>query len=126
MKVWLAIGAFSGAVSVALGAFAAHGLGDDPYAAGLVDKAARYQMYHALALVAVAWLSQAWPGRLVTAAGLAFVAGTLLFCGALYAIGLGGLRAGMVAPFGGSAFILGWMLLAVHALRLRHKTRGPV
>ena len=116
-RLWLPLGALAGMAAVALGAFAAHGLQDDAYAAGLLDKGSRYQMYHALALVAVGLLQARRPSRLLDAAGAAFVLGILLFCGALYAIALFKLRAGMVAPFGGASFMLGWLLLAVSSIR---------
>lgn len=117
MRPWLVLAALNGLLAVALGAFAAHGLSADPYAAGLVDKASRYQMYHGLALLAVAWLASSRPSRQVHAAGIAFTLGVVLFCGALYAIALGGVKLGMVAPFGGAAFMLGWLLLGATAIR---------
>jgi uncharacterized membrane protein YgdD (TMEM256/DUF423 family) len=116
-RPWLFLAALNGLLAVGLGAFAAHGLSHDAYAAGLVDKASRYQMYHGLALLGVAWLAEARPSRLVSAAGASFLLGVVLFCGALYAIGLAGVKAGAAAPFGGAAFMSGWLLLAVTAIR---------
>ena len=70
-------------------------------------------MYHALALLAVAWAATRWPGGAVTVAGWLFVAGTLLFSGSLYLLAVTGVRAlGAITPFGGLAFILGWLVLA--------------
>jgi len=78
------------------------------------ETGARYQMYHALALLAVAWVAgrtssawAAWAGRL-------FVAGTLLFSGSLYLLALTGVRTfGAVTPFGGAAFLGGWVALGL-------------
>jgi uncharacterized membrane protein YgdD (TMEM256/DUF423 family) len=73
----------------------------------------RYQMYHALALLAVAWAYSRWPGAMVIAAGWLFVAGMLLFSGSLYALTLSGARSlGAITPFGGLAFLLGWLCLS--------------
>ncbi|MDR3441368.1 DUF423 domain-containing protein [Telmatospirillum sp.] len=102
-------------MAVGFGAYAAHGFPDAPEAAQWVDKASRYQMYHALALLALAGL-QRGDGRLACLAGILFVAGTLLFCGALYGLALTSLPVAWVAPFGGSAFILGWLALAAAAI----------
>ncbi len=82
------------------------------------ETGARYQMYHALALMAVAWAATRWPGKLTTAAGWCFVAGTLLFSGSLYAMALTGHRAlGAITPLGGVAFLSGWLCLAFAAHR---------
>ena len=119
---WAAIGAVSAGLAVAAGAFGAHALkarlGVDALA--VWETAARYQMYHALALLAVAAAAPAWRGRAVRLAGGLFVVGTLLFCGSLYALALSGLRAlGAVAPLGGAALIAGWICLAWAAVRGR-------
>jgi uncharacterized membrane protein YgdD (TMEM256/DUF423 family) len=75
-------------------------------------------MFHALALLAVAWACTRWPGALVSASGWLFVAGTVLFSGSLYALALSGVRGlGMVTPFGGLAFLSGWLCLAWAAIR---------
>jgi uncharacterized membrane protein YgdD (TMEM256/DUF423 family) len=77
------------------------------------ETAARYQMYHALALLAVAWAAGRWPGTSIQLSGWMFVAGTLVFCGSLYALPLTGIRwLGAVTPLGGLAFLLGWLCLA--------------
>jgi uncharacterized membrane protein YgdD (TMEM256/DUF423 family) len=114
-RVFLGLGALSAALAVALGAFAAHGLKArlSPEALVTFETGARYQMYHALALLAVAWAATRWPGTAVTAAGWLFVAGTLLFSGSLYLLATTGVRAlGAITPLGGLAFILGWLALA--------------
>ncbi|MHC4063478.1 MAG: DUF423 domain-containing protein [Planctomycetota bacterium] len=119
--IWLAMGAISGLLSVAAGAFAAHGLKRSLSAEDLAvfETAARYQMYHALALIAVAWVASRAPSTSIQIAGWCFVIGTILFSGSLYALTLGGLRVGLITPIGGAAFLLGWALLAYAALTLR-------
>ena len=80
------------------------------------ETGARYQMYHAIALLGVAWAASRWPGALTTASGWLFVAGTVLFSGSLYAMALTDVRAlGAVTPIGGVCFIAGWVCLAVAA-----------
>src|SRR5438309_6690282 len=82
------------------------------------ETGARYQMYHALALLAVASAHSRWPGAAVTAAGWLFVAGTIVFSGSLYALALTGHRwLGALTPLGGAAFLLGWLTLAARMLR---------
>lgn len=113
-RTFLLLGALSGFTAVALGAFAAHGLkGKLP--ADLFDVfevGARYHMYHALALVGVAWAATRWPGGAVTAAGWFFVAGIVLFSGSLYALAMTGIRPlGAITPLGGVCFLAGWTLL---------------
>ncbi|MEO8196482.1 MAG: DUF423 domain-containing protein [Thermoanaerobaculia bacterium] len=121
---FLTLGALSAGLAVALGAFAAHGLKArlDPQALATFEVGARYQMYHALALLAVGLLAERWPGQesgLLVWSGALFLAGTLLFSGSLYALGLTGFRwLGAITPFGGVAFLAGWGCLAAAALRL--------
>jgi uncharacterized membrane protein YgdD (TMEM256/DUF423 family) len=119
-RLFMMIGALSGAISVAAGAFGAHALRArlEPRQLEVFETAARYQMYHALALIAVAWAASRWPGSLTTASGWLFVAGTILFSGSLYAMTFTGVRAlGAITPFGGVCFIAGWVCLAVVAAR---------
>jgi uncharacterized membrane protein YgdD (TMEM256/DUF423 family) len=120
---WLAVAAISGFVAVAAGAFGAHGLEGKVGAAELAafETGARYQMYHALALIAVAWLaSRGRAPRTVSVAGWAFVIGTLLFSGSLYVLGITGSRALVwFTPLGGLGFLLGWGALFWAALRSR-------
>jgi uncharacterized membrane protein YgdD (TMEM256/DUF423 family) len=118
---WLAASAVAGGIGVALGAFGAHGLkarvGPDLLA--LFETGVRYQMYHALALLAVAWAAGSRaPGPWVDAAGWLFVGGMVVFSGSLYVMTLTGARwLGAITPVGGLAFILGWACLALAALR---------
>src|SRR5262245_53616378 len=119
-RLWLAMGALSGFVAVAGGAFGAHAL-KSRISADLVvifETGCRYQMYHALALLAVGVLTERLPENALNLSGWAFVAGTLLFSGSLYALALTGARAwGAVTPVGGVAFLIGWATLLVAVLR---------
>jgi uncharacterized membrane protein YgdD (TMEM256/DUF423 family) len=119
-RLFVALGSLSAGLAVAFGAFGAHALRARLSAADLAtfETGARYQMYHALALLAVAWIAAQWPGPLPRAAGWLFVAGTLLFSGSLYTLVLSGQRwLGAVTPLGGVAFLAGWACLVVAALR---------
>ena len=80
--------------------------------------AARFQMYHALALVLTGLLVDRWPSRLLVAAGWLFTAGVVLFSGSLYLLTLTGIRGiGAITPLGGVVFILSWLLLAAAVFR---------
>ena len=119
-RIFLALGALSALVAVAAGAFGAHALKARlaPDLLAVFETGARYEMYHALGLLAVAWASQRWPGPVTSGAGWLFVAGTVVFSGSLYALALSGVRAlGAVTPLGGLAFLFGWALLAYAAVR---------
>ena len=114
-RVFFGLGAISAGLAVALGAFAAHGLRSRVSAEALAtfETGARYHVYHALALLAVAWALGRWPSPWASAAGWLFVAGTIVFSGSLYVLAVTGVRAlGAITPFGGLAFILGWLALA--------------
>jgi len=119
-RVFLVLGSLSGLIAVAAGAFGAHTLRDRISADLLAtfETGVRYQMYHALALLAVAWATTRWANSLTTVAGWLFVAGTLIFSGSLYALSLTGARwLGAITPLGGIAFMGGWLCLAVAAWR---------
>ncbi|HEY0970641.1 MAG TPA: DUF423 domain-containing protein [Gemmatimonadales bacterium] len=121
-RPFLLLGAISAGLAVAAGAFGAHALRARLSAGDLAvfETAVRYQMYHALALLAVAWVAQQVPGALPRAAGWLFVAGTVVFSGSLYTLVLAGQRwLGAVTPIGGVAFLAGWACLAAAALRAR-------
>ncbi len=114
-RLFFAIGAISAFVGVAAGAFGAHGLKSrlDAEMLGVFETGARYQMYHAFALLAVAWAITRWPGTLVNMSGWLFLAGTILFSGSLYLLSLTGVRwLGAITPLGGLAFLAGWLCLA--------------
>ncbi len=116
--LWVRIGAVVGFLTVGMGAFGAHLLSDRLKALGTLanyETAAQYQMYHALALVAVGLLSLAGRSeKALTVAGWGFLAGTILFSGSLYVLSLTGIKKlGMITPFGGVALIAGWLALAI-------------
>jgi len=115
----LLIGALSGFVGVALGAFGAHGLRSrlSPEMLAVFETGVRYQLVHAVALVAMAAWMDRLSGWLVTAAGWLFFAGILLFSGSLYLLALTGVTIlGAITPLGGLAFLGGWACLAIAAL----------
>jgi uncharacterized membrane protein YgdD (TMEM256/DUF423 family) len=119
-NAWFAAGALAGATGVALGAFGAHALkarlSDDLLL--VFEIGVRYQMYHALALLAVAWATTRWPGVWVNASGWLLLAGILVFSGTLYLMAFTGARwLGAITPIGGFCLILGWIALAVAAIR---------
>lgn len=112
----LVAGGASAFLAVALGAFAAHGLKATLPADLLAtfEVGVRYQMYHALGLIGIGCLIGRYPSRLLAAGGLLFLLGTLLFSGSLYVLATTGMRAlGIVTPFGGAAFLCGWVCFAV-------------
>jgi len=119
-RLFIALGALAGCMSVGAGAFAAHSLRARLSAEMLAvfETAARYQMYHALGLLAVAWAAGRWPGTVTSSAGWLFVAGIVIFSGSLYVMALTGMRwLGAVTPLGGLSFMAGWLCLAWAALR---------
>jgi uncharacterized membrane protein YgdD (TMEM256/DUF423 family) len=114
-RTFFRIGALSAGIAVAAGAFGAHGLRDRlaPELLQVFETAARYQMYHALGLLAVAWAASRQGAAGARRAGWLFVAGTLLFSGSLYLMALTGVRwLGAITPLGGAAWIAGWAMLA--------------
>ncbi len=114
-RLFFVLGCVSGFVGVGLGAFGAHGLKTRlaPDMLAIFEVGVRYQMVHALALLAVGWACTRWPGAAATASGWLFVAGTLVFSGSLYALALSGARwLGAVTPVGGVALLAGWLCLA--------------
>ena len=118
---WILLSAcLFGFSSVALGAFAAHGLKNQlsPYLIGVFNTGVEYQMWHSLALLAIGvWLKVA-PSTLVAKAGLFFIIGILCFSGSLYALALTGIKwFGPITPFGGFCFLIGWATLMVAAWR---------
>src|ERR1700694_121119 len=127
-KLFLIIGSLLAGLAVALGAFGAHGLkklaGADPETVAIYQTGVQYQMYHALALLAIGMLAERIAGSLVHYAGFFFMAGIVFFSGSLYLIA--SLRAthkvvsatiGIMTPIGGLLFITGWMLLLVAFIR---------
>ncbi len=121
-RLFVIIGAASGFIAVAAGAFGAHALKArlSPEMLAAFETGARYQMFHALALLAVAWVAAQSPSRAASASGWCFIAGTALFSGSLYLLALSGARGfGAITPFGGVLFLAGWLLLGVAAWRAR-------
>jgi uncharacterized membrane protein YgdD (TMEM256/DUF423 family) len=124
---WIVLGALLAALAIGTGAFGAHALrtrllADDTAESlrllEIFETAARYQMYHALALVLVGLLAERRNSAALRLAGGLFVVGSLLFCGSLYALVLTRIKLlGAITPLGGVAFILGWLALAVAASR---------
>jgi uncharacterized membrane protein YgdD (TMEM256/DUF423 family) len=117
-RLFFSLGALSAMIAVAAGAFGAHALRErlSPEYLAVFETAARYQMYHALALLVVAWAVNRWPGALLTWAGWLFLVGMVLFSGSLYALALTGARwLGAVTPIGGAAFLAAWACLALAA-----------
>lgn len=120
-KTFLVIGAVLGALAVAIGAFGAHGLKAmvTPDLLANFETGARYHMYHALAIVAVALVIARYPAAtLAPTAGWLFLAGIVIFSGSLYLMALTGMRwLGAITPIGGVALIGGWACLALSVAR---------
>lgn len=117
-RIFIFLGSVSGFIAVAAGAFAAHGLKGRlaPEMLAIFETGAKYQMYHALALLAAAACAGQWGGRLPAAAGWLFAGGTLIFSGSLYLLALTGTRwLGAITPLGGVMFLAGWACLAAAA-----------
>lgn len=113
---WGLIGSICGGLAVMAGAFGAHALRGtlDARMLEIFETAARYEMFHAFALIVVAWRSGSSPGRAATLAGVLFTAGIVIFSGSLYALALSGVRGfGAVTPLGGLCLIVAWGALAV-------------
>jgi uncharacterized membrane protein YgdD (TMEM256/DUF423 family) len=122
MRPWLVIAAINGALAVALGAIAAHVLSArlDAQTMSLFELASRYHMYHALAIGLAALAIQGGAAGWARCSAWAFLIGIVLFSGSFYLFALTGMHwLFHVAPFGGGAFIAGWVLLALAGLRMR-------
>jgi uncharacterized membrane protein YgdD (TMEM256/DUF423 family) len=121
MRLILLLAALCGFLTVAIGAFAAHGLRDvlGPQQLAWMETGVRYQGLHSLALLAVAILAGMRPARLLMLIAAAFVLGIALFSGGLYGLALTGLRTfALATPLGGGFFLLGWFLLGVYGWKL--------
>ena len=121
LKTFIALGAINAFLTVALGAFGAHGLktrlSEDMMA--VYQTGVQYHMFHSLGLIAVGITAgQLAPTPLLTWSGWAMAAGILLFSGSLYVLSISGIKIlGAITPFGGVAFLIGWTLLAYAALK---------
>ncbi|WP_067931699.1 DUF423 domain-containing protein [Alicyclobacillus kakegawensis] len=118
---FVAVGAIFGLLSVALGAFATHVL-QGQLSSDMLDvfhTGTEYQMYHALALLAVGILAYLnIGGRMVRAAGWLFAIGIVLFSGSLYVLATSGVTVlGVVTPIGGVCLLLGWVFLIAAAVK---------
>lgn len=125
--MWIAAGAVSGLLAVAAGAIGAHLLESRLSARGMevFETAARYQVYHALAILLVVALRDRVGAGRVRLIAAAFLAGTVLFSGSLYALALSEAKwLGAITPFGGAAFLAGWGMLALPSGRTRGETAG--
>jgi uncharacterized membrane protein YgdD (TMEM256/DUF423 family) len=114
-RVFLFLGAILGFLGVAGGAFGGHLLKERllPEFLNIFEIGVRYQMYHALALLALAWAFSRFGNGFLLTAGWLFLIGTLVFSGSLYALSLTGVKAwGAVTPLGGLALLAGWILFA--------------
>lgn len=126
-KGFLKTAAIIGALSVALGAFAAHGLKKiySPDNLQVFETAVRYQFYHVFALLAAGVLYPSFPGRLITWAGRLFISGIILFSGSLYVLcyvkhsEMPLTWIGAITPLGGVCFIAGWLMLFLAVLKKR-------
>lgn len=124
VQILMGIAALLGGLAVAGGAFASHALKSklSDRALEIFETGTRYQMYHALALLLVVVLlaqsqsAQTW----LSSAGIAFIVGTLIFSGSLYALSLSGIKwLGAITPIGGAAFLVGWGCLAIAAFNFK-------
>lgn len=114
-RLFFAIGSTFAGIAVAAGAFGAHGLEGriEPRMLEVFNTAAKYQMFHALALLAIAWAVTRWPNARLEIGGWLLTAGTLVFSGSLYLMVLTDARwLGAVTPVGGVLMIAGWAVLA--------------
>ena len=121
-KFWLVSAAIFGFLSVALGAFGSHSLGDslDDYGKLVYEKAVMYQMFHVLALFAVGFSRHLIKGAFFSVAGWGFFAGIVLFSGSLYLLAVTGMKwLGAITPVGGVAFIFGWVWFALAIIKAR-------
>lgn len=117
---WVALGALLGMIGVAAGAFGAHALKArvEPDLLVVFETGARYQMYHALALIGLGLLASRIDHTMLQIGGFSILLGTLVFSGSLYALVLTGNRAlGAITPIGGAALIFGWLMFCVVALK---------
>lgn len=117
---WVACGSIFAALGVGFGAFGAHALKTRLPIEDLAiyETAVRYQMYHALGLLAVGFVASKIDSGIIKSSGWLLIFGSLIFSGTLYTLVLTGIRVlGAVTPIGGLALILAWILLAVGVLK---------
>ena len=118
---WFLLGILFAFLGVVIGAFGAHALNATLLANGrddVFETGVRYQMYHALALIAAAWAAEKWPGRWIRWAGWLFAVGIIFFSGSLYLLAIFDQPIlGVVTPLGGLGFLGGWACLGLAAWR---------
>jgi uncharacterized membrane protein YgdD (TMEM256/DUF423 family) len=120
LKTFVLLGSINAFLSVALGAFGAHGLKSriSPDMLAVYETGVHYHMMHALGLILVAILAEKWSSPLITWSGWALFVGIVLFSGSLYALSISGIRIlGAITPLGGVSFLIGWVLLAIAAYK---------
>jgi uncharacterized membrane protein YgdD (TMEM256/DUF423 family) len=115
-KLFLTLGALSGALGVMIGAFGAHGLKNKLTNEMLTiyKTGVEYHFYHTFALLVVGLIALRFQSGILSASGWSFALGILIFSGSLYALSISGIRVlGAITPIGGLLFIVGWIMLAV-------------
>lgn len=120
VRVFVVLASMFGFLGVAIGAFGAHGLKKHfethPDLLVIFETGVKYHMYHALALLGVAWAASRWGGALLHWSGYLMVFGVIVFSGSLYALSVSGVRGfGAITPVGGLALLVGWLLLGLGA-----------
>lgn len=121
LKIFMILGSLNAFLAVALGAFGAHGLKDKLSSSMMAtfQTGVQYHMIHALGLILIAILSDKFGGNaLITWSGWMMVVGIVFFSGSLYALSNTGIKVlGAIAPIGGLAFLIGWILVAIAAMK---------
>lgn len=121
MKIFALLGSIFALLGVGAGAFGAHAMSDniEPRMLEIWETGVQYQMYHALALFAAAWLYHQTEATAALVAGWSFTSGILVFSGSLYLIVFTGIRGlGAITPIGGLALMVGWFCCMLAALKL--------
>jgi uncharacterized membrane protein YgdD (TMEM256/DUF423 family) len=126
-KLFIQLAAINGALAVMIGAFGAHALKArlTPELLSVYETGVQYHFWHTLALLAVGLLAFQLPdSRALMASGIAFIVGIILFSGSLYLLAstdirqLGFMPVGLITPFGGMSFIIGWLLLLISSFKI--------
>jgi len=121
-RVLIMAGGILGLLGVVAGAMGVHALRDtlDARALSTFETGVRFQMYHALALLAVGLLAGQWKTGIVKLSGILFTVGVVLFSGSLYILAITGIGVfGAIAPLGGLSLMAAWTSLIVGAIRQR-------
>ena len=120
MKLFVTLGAISGALAVLLGAFGAHLLKQmlSPEMLDVYKTGIQYQFYHTFALLTVGMLMNSKPSKTLKWSGYLFIGGILIFSGFLYLLAITGIKPlGMIVPIGGVMFVAGWICMLIHFLK---------